>query len=176
LGAPYAPYEEPGGANAAAGEGTDPGIIGTPLAAATDIAGTDECAFDAAGGAADPGAAPLDGRGSDPGGNAWRSCVLPCLFDGEAAAEAAPIDGCAMLGTSMACVAGTPRFTPLDAASLELWLWIALARAAPPAASNAPRRESTLLTASGDTCGAELGSPIPGVVLASSGGSEGGGP
>ena len=41
--------------------------------------------------------------------------------------------------------------------------------------SNAPREELTLLTASGDTCGAATGSPTPFVVEPSSDGNEGGG-
>ena len=53
--------------------------------------------------------------------------------------------------------------------------------AAPAIASmNAPRRESTLLTASGETWGAALGSPMPAAVVASSPGTDagaaGGGP
>ena len=48
---------------------------------------------------------------------------------------------------------------------------------APGTESYAPRRESTLLTASGDTCGAAFGSPMPCAVVASSGGTDcGGGP
>lgn len=42
--------------------------------------------------------------------------------------------------------------------------------------SNEPRSESTLLTASGETCGAVLGSPTPLAVAANSGGTSGGGP
>jgi hypothetical protein len=43
--------------------------------------------------------------------------------------------------------------------------------------SNAPRPDSTLLTASGETRGAALGSPTPGVVVPSSGACDtGGGP
>jgi hypothetical protein len=41
--------------------------------------------------------------------------------------------------------------------------------------SNAPRCDATLLTASGETCGAKLGAPMPGAVAASSG-DTGGGP
>ena len=41
--------------------------------------------------------------------------------------------------------------------------------------SNAPRCERTLLTASGDTCGAESGLPTPGVVVPSSAGIDAGG-
>ena len=44
----------------------------------------------------------------------------------------------------------------------------------PIAFENAPRCEATLLTASGETCGA-FGSPRPGVVEASSAGTDAGG-
>lgn len=44
------------------------------------------------------------------------------------------------------------------------------------ALSNALRSESTLLTASGETCGPVLGSPTPFAVAANSGGTSGGGP
>jgi hypothetical protein len=98
-----------------------------------------------------------------------------------------------MLG--IICVPGTPpRFTPLpleDASPLAPAFAFAFAFArsgnnptetactdagpAVTAFSKAPRCESTLLTASGEICGAADGSPTPGVVVPSSEGTEAGG-
>jgi hypothetical protein len=77
-----------------------------------------------------------------------------------------------MLG--MSCVPGTPRLMPLgDESGAEG----ARGRTdAAIASAKAPRPESTLLIASGETCGPLIGSPTPGVVDASSIGTEGGGP
>lgn len=91
-----------------------------------------------------------------------------------------------MLG--IICVPGAPRFTPLppdDASALAFAFArsgnnpaeTACAEAGPAVAafSKAPRCESTLLTASGEICGAADGSPTPGVVVPSSEGTEAGG-
>jgi hypothetical protein len=94
-----------------------------------------------------------------------------------------------MLG--IICVPGTPpRFTPLppdDASALAFAFAFAPsgnnptetactdAGPAVTAFSKAPRCESTLLTASGEICGAADGSPTPGVVVPSSEGTEAGG-
>jgi hypothetical protein len=78
-----------------------------------------------------------------------------------------------MLG--MISVPGMFRRTPL--AEAEGSEPEAAAEDRPPCSAlpNAPRSDTTLLTASGDTCGAVLGSPIPGAVVASSGEIDGGG-
>jgi len=91
--------------------------------------------------------------------------------------------GFGMLG--IICVPGTPpRLIPLgeesgldpsgacggaDFGVLDVRVDIAIA------STSAPRPESTLLVASGETCGLLLGSPTPGVVVASSRGIDGGG-
>ena len=95
-----------------------------------------------------------------------------------------------MLG--IICVPGTPpRWKPVDGSTpdaagtaeaaeidpAEGRLTDGGAGAEPPradAAAYASRRESTLLTARGETCGAALGSPIPGAVVASSGETDNG--
>jgi hypothetical protein len=85
--------------------------------------------------------------------------------------------GFAML--SITCVPGTPlvRLTPLcDASPAEAAGDELESRdVGPIAAENAPRSETTLLTASGDTRAAAFGGPSPLAVEASSGGSEMGG-
>lgn len=80
-----------------------------------------------------------------------------------------PMLGFAMLG--MSCVPGTPpRLMPLgDESGLG-------ERDDAAAFSNESGRVSTLLVASGETFGTVLGSPTPGVVDASSSGTDGGGP
>jgi hypothetical protein len=63
-----------------------------------------------------------------------------------------------------------PGNNPTDTACIEAGPLVT-------AVSNALRSDMTLLTASGDTWGAAFGSPTPGVVATSSGGSgAGGGP
>ncbi len=117
-------------------------------------------------------------------GKTPRSCVrsrfgpgaLGRAADGAAlGAPPGPTLGLAMLGISW--VPGTLRLMPPDESAPG---WAAriepVEGARATASTNAPRRESTLLIASGETCGPLLGSPTPGVVDASSAGTEGGGP
>lgn len=140
------------------------------------------------------GAAEPAGRGTDPCGNAPSSWVLPWFFDGVGGLpEDAAADGCAMLGIisvpgmglrltklDESSALGAPDATGIDPAEgrddgADGGADEALLRAS----TKAPRCELTLLTASGETCPAAFGSPMPGAVVASSGETEigaGGGP
>ncbi len=95
---------------------------------------------------------------------------------GGAGAPGGPTFGFAMLGIS--CVPGTPPcLMPLSDESGGTLIELAEADCRAPAGlSKESGRVSTLLVASGDTCGPLLGRPTPGVVDASSSGNEGGGP
>jgi hypothetical protein len=188
------------------GGATDCGAIGWGGAGAADPAAPAGPPAENPPAAGTPAAPGVPGRGTMPAGNAPSNCVRSCRFDGRgteppalpAADEAPPLGplpeaapGLAMLG--MISVPGI-RFPP-PAVGSELGAGATDCDAAeatpiPPAdgrfeagwllsiaSTDALRRESMLLTARGDTCGAPLGSPTPGVVLASSGENEtGGGP
>jgi hypothetical protein len=71
------------------------------------------------------------------------------------------------------CVPGIPRFIPLGDESGAAGSCGCFDAIASP---KAPRLDSTLLIASGETCGPLIRSPTPGVVDARSSGTEGVGP
>ena len=93
--------------------------------------------------------------------------------------------GFGMLG--MICVPGMPRLMPLSDESGDDpcrtggtsgadGVDIGERADLTSASTSAPPPESTLLVASGETWGPLAGSPTPGVVVASSSGTDGGGP